>query len=132
LTEDAFSGEALVNHKQYYYMAIAYAYNEFMIYSQDPGAQNPPIIGLDGQKEPYLAGRNNIKSYTAIPHPIVGKVSAESEYGDMPSLQRLAGQGNGGNVINMTQESIEKILEKPPYNWADSTNPNEYGTPEYR
>jgi len=131
LTEDAFSGEALVNHKQYYYMAIAYAYNEFMIYSQDPGAQNPPIIGLDGQKEPYLAGRNNIKSYTAIPHPIVGKVSAESEYGDMPSLQRLAGQGNGGNVINMTQESIEKILEKPPYNWADFTNPNEYGTPEY-
>ena len=131
LTEDAYTGESLINHRQYYYMAFAYAYNEYMIYTQDPASQNPPTMGLEGQKQPYLAGRNNIKAYTAIPHPIVGAIQANSEYGDIPAQQRLAGQGNGGNVIDMTDESIEIILTKPPYDWTDTINPNMYGTPDY-
>lgn len=131
LTEDAFSGERFVNHKQYYFLALAYGFNQFMIYSQDPGAQDPPIIGLEGQKEPYLAGRKNIKVYTAIPHKTVGTIAPGSKYGDIPKIKRLAGQGNGGNNLEMTQETIDKIMEQPPVDWADSTGGNIYGRPDY-
>lgn len=131
LTEDAFSGERFVNHKQYYFLALAYGFNQFMIYSQDPGAQQPPIIGLEGQKEPYLAGRKNIKVYTGIPHKIVGTTSAQADYGDIPKITRLAGQGNGGNLLEITQESVDHILAQPPVDWADSTGGNIYGTETY-
>ena len=69
VTEDAFgiTNRNLTNYKKYYYSVLAYSYNEYMPYSQEPGVLN----GLLGQKVPYLAGRRNIKTYTAIPHPIV-------------------------------------------------------------
>jgi hypothetical protein len=55
ITQDAFAtGDVrLVNHKQYYFMAIAYAHNEYMPYTDEPGV----LGGLFGQKLPYLAGR---------------------------------------------------------------------------
>lgn len=119
LTEDAFSGTTLVNHKQYYYLALAYGYNEYMKYSADPGSQEAGIIGLDGQKRVYLAGRKNIKVYTAIPHKIVGTIQANAEFGDGVEITRLQGQGNGGNILDLTEESIEEILSKKP---VDSLN----------
>ncbi len=131
LTRDAFTGEPLVNHKQYYYLALAYGFNEYMIYSDDPSAQEPPIIGLQGQKTPYLAGRKNISVYTGIPHKTVGATRLNSGYGDIPEVTRLAGQGNGGNMLDFTDESIKVILDKLPLNWADTINPTYYGTPEY-
>ncbi len=131
LTKDAFSGDRFVNHKQYYFLALAYGFNQFMIYSQDPGAQEQYVMGLDGQKEPYLAGRKNIKVYTGIPHKTVGTISPKGEYGDIPPITRLSGQGNGGNVLNLTRESVDKILAQPPLDWADSTGGNIYGSPDY-
>jgi len=70
ITNDAFaSGQntKLVNNREYYYVAVAYAQNCYKEYSQtDPAF-------LDGQKEPYLAGRKNerggsIAAITCIPH----------------------------------------------------------------
>jgi len=69
-TEDAFAtgDNRLVNHKKYYYVAIAYAYNNYLQYEQD--INNP--AGLAGQTKTYLAGRKSatgpIKVVTAIPH----------------------------------------------------------------
>ena len=62
--EDQFAlgDKRLVNHKKYYYMALAYGYNNYRNY--DP---NDPLQ-LDGQKEPFFLGRRNIKVTTAIPH----------------------------------------------------------------
>ncbi len=121
LTQDAFAtGDVrLVNHKQYYYLALAYAYNEFMPYSEDPE-------GLMGQKTPYLAGRRNIQTYTAIPHKTINGLVAHSNYGDMPEITRLAGHGNGGNVLDLTEETIEEILSKPP-----AGPDNIFGDPDY-
>jgi hypothetical protein len=130
LTQDAFTGEVLVNHKQYYYLALAYGYNNFKIYSQDPASQNE-VMGLDGQKQPYLAGRKNIRVYTAIPHITVGLTQANSNYGDIPQITRLAGHGNGGNELIMTQASIDKILGQPPLDVTDTLSPNIYGTSDY-
>src|SRR5690606_6191960 len=69
VTEDQFAtgDRKLVNHKKYYYIAVAYAYNNYKTY--DP---NDPD-GLDGQKNPYLRSRisgtgQTIEAVIGIPH----------------------------------------------------------------
>lgn len=126
LTLDAFSNEPLVNHKQYYYMALAYAYNEYEKYSDDPNSQNPGVQSLNGQKKPYLAGRRNIKSYTAIPHKPVGAKEAVAKFGDGFEIKRLQGHGNGGNILNLSEATINEILSKAP-----ATETIKFGNPDY-
>jgi len=121
LTEDKFATNdlTLINHKQYYYMAIAYGYNEYAPYNQiDP-------VGLAGQKKPYLAGRSNLKSYTAIPHIPLDDVP-HSMYGDGPTITRIQGQGNGGKILFLDPASVQEIMSKPP---ASATNT--YGSSDY-
>ena len=111
VTEDLFAsseGTALVNHKTYYYMAVAYAYNNYLTYSQEPGVLN----GLYGQMKPYLEGRKNIQCYSAVPHQIVNGTVLKASYGDMPSITRIVGQGNGGNEIELTDECIDELFSK--------------------
>lgn len=110
ITQDAFAtGDVrLVNHKQYYYMAFAYAYNEYMPFDEET------TEGRLGQKEPYLAGRRNIQTYTAIPHKTVNGLVANANYGDRPQITRLSGHGNGGMVLELTEETVDEILSKPP------------------
>lgn len=124
ITQDAFATEdvRLVNHKQYYYIALAYAYNEYMPYSLEPAILN----GLLGQKKTYLSGRKNIKLYTAIPHKTINGSVLNSVYGDGPEITRLAGNGNGGMTLELKQETIDEILSKEP------AGPNNiYGSPTY-
>jgi len=122
IKEDQFASgdKRLVNHKKYYFVAIAYGYNEFMKYSQDIGSQQPGVSGLTGQKEPYKAGRKSptgaIKSITVIPHksePEANGTIINANYGSGPKITRMEGQGNGGMVIDMTPESIESLLASP-------------------
>ena len=124
ITEDAFgtTNRQLTNFKQYYFTIVAYSYNEYMPYSQEPGVLN----GLMGQKKPYLAGRRNIRTYTAIPHPIVNGTVLNATYGQGPEITRLQGNGNGGMIIELSEETIRQILEKPP---AGQGNP--MGSPDY-
>ena len=124
IKEDAFgvTDRSLKNYKQYYYTAIAYAYNEYMPYSQEPGVLN----GLLGQKAPFLAGRRNLKTYSAIPHPPMNGIVLNSDYGDGPQITRIQGNGNGGMILELTDETIAEILSKPP---ADSVNV--MGCPDY-
>jgi len=114
LTTDLFaSGDnRLVNHKTYYYIAVAYGYNSFKDY--DPN--NP--LSLDGQKKPYIASRKTgsgagITSFAAIPHnpaPEAGGTYANSVYGDQPQVTRIEGQGNGGNNIYITTSTEARIV----------------------
>jgi len=121
ITEDLFStgtNSSLVNHKTYYYIAVSYAYNNYKTYDPtDPNA-------LDGQKEPFLIGRNNIKKYKAIPHFIdqnEGGTSLNSSYGEELPVTQLDGYGTGGNVLELEQESINRIMSGPPWK-IDSIN----------
>jgi hypothetical protein len=110
VTEDKFAkgdNPNLVNHQTYYYMAVAYAYNNYLPYSQDDAA------GLMGQKKPYLEGRKNIQCYSAIPHKTVNGTVLNATYGDKPAIQRIVGVGNGGNELELTKESIDEIMSKP-------------------
>jgi len=127
ITEDKFSSNespALVNHKTYYYMAVAYAYNNFLTYSQEPS----DLYGLHGQMTPYLEGRKNIQVYTAVPHQIMNGTVMKANYGDMPSITRLVGQGNGGNEIELTQECVDQIFTKKLANTVILANGKEHIT----
>ena len=114
IEEDAFTNEKLVNNKQYYYLAISYAFNEYYKYSADPSFQISGVSDLYGQKTPYLAGRKNIKVYTGIPHQQVGTTRLNSEYGSEIAVTRLEGQGNGAHWLEITDETVEEILSKDP------------------
>lgn len=115
VTSDLFSqtdNPRLVNHKRYYFMAVAYAHNEYKEYDPEDPAK------LDGQRQPYLRSRNmsdgsEISAITVIPSsplPSNGGQEAQSEYGDGPELTRVDGTGNGGNVLELTQASEDFIV----------------------
>ncbi len=127
MTEDAFAqgDKKLVNHKTYYYVAVAYAHNEFKKY--DP---NDPL-SLDGQKMPYISSRlaydgGSIKSVAAIPHnpaPEADGTIQNISYGSGPLIRRLDGYGNGGRAIDLTESSINTIIsagftENPVYDYG--------------
>lgn len=109
ITEDKFASNDnpnLVNFKTYYFMAVAYAYNNYYTYSQDAAS----IGGLQGQMKPYLEGRKNIQCYSAIPHKIVNGTILRTSYGDSPAVTRLVGVGNGGNEVELSEETVNNIL----------------------
>ncbi|GAB4250054.1 MAG: hypothetical protein Kow0079_03030 [Vicingaceae bacterium] len=125
ITTDQFaSGEdnKLVNHKTYYYLAIAYGYNNYKKYDQlDP-------LALDGQKVPYLPSRQSalgsgISKVAVIPHnptPENNGTYAVAKYGDEPQITRIEGIGNSGIFLNMTSSSEASALssgfvQKPVY-----------------
>lgn len=128
ITEDQFAigNKTLVNHKKYYFVALAYAYNQYEKYSTDPSYLN----GLIGQKTTYLAGRkmasgSSITPITVIPHiPSVENngTIVNSEYGTQPQITRVEGQGNGGFFLELTQATINKILSTYPN--PDVNNPS--------
>ncbi|OUT72078.1 MAG: hypothetical protein CBB76_02330 [Crocinitomicaceae bacterium TMED16] len=114
LTEDKFAqgSPTLVNHKTYYYVAVAYAYNQFKEYNPE----DPTL--LDGQRKPYISSRLNfdgtaISSTPAVPHapiPEAGGTLQLIEYGSSPQITRLDGYGNGNRELELTQESVDEIL----------------------
>ncbi len=117
ITTDQFAqGDTrLINFKKYYFLAVAYAYNEYEPYNPDPDV-------LTGQAFPFLRGRasatGEITEITVIPHKPVpeefGTVFT-AEYGDGVPVTRLEGAGNGGNALRITDESIDAIMESEPY-----------------
>jgi len=96
---DAFAtGEgSLVNYKAYYYMVLSYAN------CLDPN-----------EYEQFLAGRKNIAVYTGIPHKNdiqFDGTKLNAGYGDGPELVRIEGSGNGGQILELSDESVDNILK---------------------
>jgi hypothetical protein len=127
VTEDAFAQgqRTLINHKTYYYVAIAYAHNEFKKY--DPNDAE----FLDGQKIPYISSRLNydgtaISAYSAVPHSPVPEANGTLqmiEYGSSPQITRVDGYGNGNRSLEFTPSTLAKILtdgfvEDPTYDFG--------------
>ncbi len=95
----------LVNDRPYYYVAIAYAYNNYETYD--------PTTAPGGQQTPFLQGRRNIKVYHAYPHipsaESYGTIQ-NSDYGSGPEITRLGGHGNSTNVLQMDPASENYII----------------------
>lgn len=127
INEDKFASAdpRMVNFKSYHFMAVAYAYNNYLTYKPDV----PPTVSVDsagnpvftdpssgsynGQKKPFLAGRRNIKVKTGIPHdpsPEAYGSSMNSSYGLGPAITRIEGQGNGGLALDLSDASINDIM----------------------
>ncbi|GAB5416683.1 MAG: hypothetical protein Crog4KO_21720 [Crocinitomicaceae bacterium] len=114
ITEDQFAqgDRRLVNFKRYYYVAIAYAYNNYQTYiPADP-------VGIEGQQKPYIASRKaafgEVKVIEAIPHnpmPESDGTGQNIEYGDGPRITRIDGHGNGNHALELTAASRDYILE---------------------
>lgn len=118
ITEDKFAStndKTIVNNKKYYYVAVAYAYNNFKTYNPEDATK------IDGQKETYLPSRKtgfglSISPLTAIPHKLESEQNGtlvQSSYGICPEITRIEGNGNGGMVLNFKTETLEKIIGKP-------------------
>lgn len=125
ITQDEFTttGDVnLINHKTYYYMAISYAYNNYQDYNAD---QNDPLA-LYGQKTQFLAGRKNIRMYSATPHKTINGTVINSNYGDKPQITRWTGLGNGGNQVEFSDKTIKEILSKQP-----AGENNKFGSADY-
>lgn len=97
ITDDAFatgSNKSLVNNKKYYYTVVSYG-------------------ALPGySKQEYIQGRKST-DITAIPHKTESEnfgTKINGQYGTGPSITRIDGQGNGGNNLELTQETINQIL----------------------
>lgn len=127
ITDDFFAlgTRTLVNNKTYYYVAVAYAYNNFKSYNP-----NDPTL-LDGQKKPYVSSRlgfdgSAIKSVAAIPHNPISEAGGTSQfvdYGSTPRITRLDGYGNGNSSLELTTESEDYIvkngfMEEPTYDYG--------------
>ncbi len=103
----------LINHKKYYFMVLAYGFNQYKPY--DPSTPN----GLDGQQVPYKAGRKSVTGgsivpFVGIPHittPEQGGTLQLVEYGSGPKITRIEGKGTGRNIVNLTVESEDDIIE---------------------
>ncbi|MEL6275333.1 MAG: hypothetical protein AAFU03_09555, partial [Bacteroidota bacterium] len=110
ITDDRFANgdTRLINHRRYYFTAIAYAYNNYK--------QFDPDDNLDpGQPEPYIDSDRNIGDqdaglpfYTVIPRPILDR-DLMADYGDAPEITRLAGRGNNGNFLDISEDSRAEI-----------------------
>lgn len=123
-TQDQFTLDKVTNNKEYYFLCVAYAYNQYGEYKEDtpwlgittntattPTSYYTPACS-EGQKRPYLEGRLSKKAF-GIPHnPAPEKEGSitNSVYGYGPKITRLEGQGNGGNFLELTQESVDQII----------------------
>lgn len=110
ITEDQFADgdRRLVNHRSYYFAAVAYAYNEYLEFDQTR-AEDP------GQQFPYLEGDRNIGDgengfYTVIPRQILDR-QLRANYGDGAVITRIDGVGTGTNFLDVADESRTEIEE---------------------
>ena len=124
LTTDAFAtgDPKLVNHKTYYFMAVAYAFDQIADVLDPfypPTGSAPGIYG-----QPYYQSRQNafgaaIEIATGIPHisnPEQNGLALGASYGDGPEITRYTGIGNGfasgteRATLDIRQDQIDNIL----------------------
>ena len=121
IKEDKFAtgdDKNLVNHKKYYFLAISYAYNNYIKFDGLTGV---------GQRMPYVVGRRNIgdknrgnKAYEVLPRPIVD-VKLGSKYGEGAVVTRLDGVGSGGNFLDISDGTLSAILASSTGTVPDGT-----------
>ncbi len=110
VTQDLFASGTnsnLVNYKRYYYIAVAYAYNNFKDFDGTPESQNTAYL------ESFKNGYNKaITSVLGIPNPAYTDMGNQirAEYGDGVVVKVLEGKGNGGNFLVLSEDSENEAL----------------------
>jgi hypothetical protein len=111
ITTDAFAqgDNRLVNYKTYYFMVLAYGYNNYEEYN--------PVLG-SGQDVQFKASRKaavgSLRSYSGVPHSPnseSGGTVQVAAYGSGVAMTRLEGKGNGQMNLDITAASEQDILD---------------------
>ena len=110
---DAFStdprNKGLVNYKTYYYVAIAYAYNNFANFDVNNPEETQAVVYLESS---HGAGGTAIPVVAAMPNPFSGQVGTytPTDFGDGVIIKKLEGIGNGGSDLQISRESENEAL----------------------
>jgi hypothetical protein len=112
INQDQFSttnDKTIVNYRTYYYVAIAYAYNNFAKFNPRSPDSSQDVAYLGSG---HGAGSTPIVVVAAMPNPSNGNMgnTLNSDYGTGVSIKRIYGTGNGGNDIELTQNSENLAL----------------------
>ena len=94
ITDDKFAlgNTRLVNHKTYHFMSLAYGYNRAEENASPYDVNDPDY---DGRNQPFISGRRNVRSVSAIPHFTASENNGtvlNASYGDGVKITRLKGQ----------------------------------------
>jgi len=112
LTQDQFSttsDKSFVNYHNYYFVAIAYAYNNFKQFDPKNFETTQDVAYLGSA---HAAGGEDIAPVAAMPNPANGAMGTviNSTYGDGVSVTRLEGTGNGGNYVQLDDASTQEAM----------------------
>lgn len=94
----------IVNYRNYYFVAIAYAHNEFIPFDINRPDSTQDVVYLESSK---AAGGKNIEVVAAMPNPANGDMGTvlNADYGNGVIITRVEGKGNGGNLLQMSDSS---------------------------
>lgn len=115
--EDQFAtgfDKKLINYRNYYFVAIAYAYNNFRPFRYDSLSYTQDVTYLGSEKG---QGGTAIPIVAAMPNPANGNMGTviNSDYGTGVIIKRIEGRGNGGNELDMDEASEAEALAAPEY-----------------
>ncbi len=115
LTNDAFAQGAdkrFVNYRRYYFVAIAYAYNNFRPFTY--------ALADSSQQTPYMesskgSGEKPIPIYDPMPNPANGDFGTvlNSDFGSGVTIRRVEGMGNGGRETSFDDATEQAALNTP-------------------
>lgn len=113
LTQDQFStgnDKRFVNYRNYYFTAIAYAYNNFKSFDakNTVATQDVPYLG-----SAHGAAGTEIQVVAALPNPANGAMGTviNSDYGSGVVIKRIQGIGNGGNELQLDEASEKAAVD---------------------
>jgi len=100
-----------VNYRNYYFVAIAYAHNDFSKGFDPKNAESTQDAAYI--ESAHGAGGTPIAVVAAMPNPANGDMGTDlgADYGAGVVIKRLEGTGNGGNDIQLSTESEQKALQ---------------------
>ncbi len=112
ISQDAFAeGEQkrLVNYKNYYFVAVAYAYNNFAPFDAKRPDSTQDLSYLESSKG---AGGSPIAVVTGSPNPANGDMGTvlNADFGDGVVIKRIEGTGNGANPLSISDSSENEAL----------------------
>ncbi|MEO6831580.1 MAG: hypothetical protein ABI378_04735 [Chitinophagaceae bacterium] len=117
LTQDAFADgidKRFVNYRNYYFVAIAYAYNNFRQFTYDKPDSSQQLPYMESA---HAGGGRTISIVAAMPNPANGDFGTvvNSDYGTGVIIKRIEGIGNGGNTTDFDSATEALALAGPNY-----------------
>ncbi|MCB0696698.1 MAG: T9SS type A sorting domain-containing protein, partial [Chitinophagaceae bacterium] len=112
INSDAFAktqDKRLVNYKNYYFTAVAYAYNNFAPFDPKHADSTQELAYIESSKG---GGGSAIKVVVGSPNPANGDMGTvlNADFGDGVIVKRLEGKGNGRNALELSDESENEAL----------------------